>query len=195
MLYATKLSSLFIILNTCPLESDNEPWQTSTFSFICKSTSSSLYEYGAPGDDIVIIPTLPIFIEFNIIIGLLPTFDTDNGSIRFVIRLLTKLSITKTLKIFDTEKETSVNLTIDTSFNFINIYYGRFENSPVKISSIDINKFNIDTSEIIRLIGANDKMVLSCERISETNLKISVTEKLTEGVDSFKYIRVELSKI
>ena len=38
-------------------------------------------------------------------------------------------------------------------------------------------------------------MVLSYERISETNLKISVTEKLTEGVDSFKYIRVELSKI
>lgn len=108
---------------------------------------------------------------------------------------LANLSTTKTLKIFDTEKETSVNLTIDTSFNFVNIYYGRFENSPVKIASIDINNFNVGTSEIIRFIGANDKMVLSYERISETNLKISVTEKLTEGVDSFKYIRVELSKI
>ena len=82
MLYATKLLFLFIILSVCPLESDNKPWQTSTFSFICKSTSSSLYEYEPPGDVIDIIPILPIFIEFNIDIGLLPTFDTDNGFIR-----------------------------------------------------------------------------------------------------------------
>lgn len=84
MLYATKLLLLFIILIVCPLESDNEPWQTLTFSFICKITSSFLYEYGDPGDVIDIIPILPIFIEFDIIIGLSPTFDTDNGSIRLL---------------------------------------------------------------------------------------------------------------
>lgn len=82
MLCATKLLLLFIILSVCPLESDNEPWQNLTFSFICKSTSSSLYEYELPEDVIDIIPILPIFIECDIIIGLLPTFDTDNGSIR-----------------------------------------------------------------------------------------------------------------
>ena len=86
MLYATNLLLLFIILSVCPLESDNKPWQTSTFSSIFKSTSSSLYEYEPPGDVIDIIPILPIFIEFDIIIGLLPTFDTDNGSIRFATR-------------------------------------------------------------------------------------------------------------
>lgn len=109
--------------------------------------------------------------------------------------LVTNLFITKTLKIFDTSKETSAILALDTSYKFINIYYGIGNNVPVKIIQIVINNFNINSIESFKLIGENDKILITCERISSSNIKVAFSGKVVEVSDSFRYFKIELSNV